>query len=62
MNEMDKEDLRTFIEIINNGIQRLNLNKRAIIYIINNIYNYNDKTKVLEQISNYDQYFSNERS
>jgi len=62
MNELDKEDLRAFITTINNGIQRLNLDKRDIIGIINNIYNYNDKTKILEQISNYGEYLSNERS
>ncbi len=45
MNEMDKEDLKEFITIVNNGIQRLNLDKREIIAIINNLYNYSNKVK-----------------
>ncbi|APH20964.1 TPA: hypothetical protein ACXDAY_002185 [Clostridium botulinum] len=53
MNEMDKEDLKEFITIVNNGIQRLNLDKRDVISIINNLYNYNNKVKILEQINSY---------
>lgn len=53
MNEMDKEDLKEFITIVNNGIQRLNLDKRDIIAIINKLYNYNNKIQTLEQIDSY---------
>ncbi|BAO05238.1 hypothetical protein CF067_17515 [Clostridium sporogenes] len=61
MNEMDKEDLKEFITIVNNGIQRLNLDKKDIIFIINNLYNHNNRTRTLEQISNYTECLNNEK-